>query len=131
MRESGEALVNELAITDGLDVLDLGWGDGTTALPAARLDANVLGVDIASNLVDAGNARARSLGVTNCSFQDFNDQNPGGSDPHRDSAVVPESHGFGLTGLFARRVTEPVPITSTRVNIFFTLVRNFSRCGRV
>src|SRR2546422_6862017 len=70
MRESGEALVKELAITDGLEVLDLGCGDGTTALPAARLGANVLGVDIASNLVEAGNARARSLGLSNCSFHE-------------------------------------------------------------
>ena len=58
MRESGEALVEELGITDGLQVLDLGCGDGTTALPAAQLGADVLGVDIASNLVAAGNARA-------------------------------------------------------------------------
>jgi SAM-dependent methyltransferase len=70
MRDSGEALVKELHITNGLEVLDLGCGDGTTALPAARLGANVLGVDIASNLVEAGNARARSLGLTNCRFQE-------------------------------------------------------------
>jgi len=70
MRESGEALVMTLGITDGLDVLDLGCGDGTTALPAARLGANVLGVDIASNLVAAGNARAQSAGLTNCRFQE-------------------------------------------------------------
>lgn len=70
MRESGEALVMTLGITNGLEVLDLGCGDGTTALPAAKLGANVLGVDIASNLVEAGNARARSLGLTNCRFQE-------------------------------------------------------------
>src|SRR2546429_8917388 len=70
MRESGEALVMTLGITDGLEVLDLGCGDGTTALPAAQLGANVLGVDIASNLVEAGNARAQSLGLTNCRFQE-------------------------------------------------------------
>src|SRR5256714_8181163 len=70
MRESGEALVTTLGISDGLEVLDLGCGDGTTALPAARLGANVLGVDIASNLVEAGNARAQSLGLTNCRFQE-------------------------------------------------------------
>ena len=70
MRESGEALVKTLGITDGLEVLDLGCGDGTTALPAARLGADVLGVDIASNLVEAGNARAQSLGLTNCRFQE-------------------------------------------------------------
>jgi SAM-dependent methyltransferase len=70
MRESGEALVKKLGVTDGLQVLDLGCGDGTTALPAARLGADVLGVDIARNLVEAGNARARSLGLTNCRFQE-------------------------------------------------------------
>jgi SAM-dependent methyltransferase len=70
MRASGEALVMSLGITDGLDVLDLGCGDGTTALPAAKLGANVLGVDIASNLVEAGNARARSLGLANLTFQE-------------------------------------------------------------
>jgi SAM-dependent methyltransferase len=70
MRESGEALVTTLGITNGLEVLDLGCGDGTTALPAARLGANVLGVDIASNLVEAGNVRAQSLGLTNCRFQE-------------------------------------------------------------
>ena len=70
MRESGEALVATLDITPGLEVLDLGCGDGTTAVPAARLGANVLGVDIASNLVEAGNARAGDLGLSNCRFQE-------------------------------------------------------------
>jgi SAM-dependent methyltransferase len=70
MRESGEALVKTLGITRGLKVLDLGWGDGTTALPAARLGADVLGVDIAANLVEAGNKRAKEQGLTNCKFQE-------------------------------------------------------------
>ena len=69
MRDSGEALVAGLGITAGLKVLDLGCGDGTTALPAARLGADVLGVDIARNLVEAGNRRARAQGLTNCRFQ--------------------------------------------------------------
>ena len=70
MRESGEALVGDLAITRGLEVLDLGCGDGTTAVPAAKLGANVLGVDIARNLAAAGNARATALGLANCRFQE-------------------------------------------------------------
>ncbi|MEN3343058.1 MAG: hypothetical protein V7644_2462 [Actinomycetota bacterium] len=70
MRESGDELVRSLGITEGLDVLDLGCGDGTTALPAARLGANVLGVDIARNLVDAGNERAQKEGLANCRFQE-------------------------------------------------------------
>ena len=70
MRESGEALVAGLGISSGIKVLDLGCGDGTTALPAARLGAEVLGVDIASNLVEAGNSRAKDEGLTNCRFQE-------------------------------------------------------------
>ncbi len=69
MRKSGESLVKGLGITKGLKVLDLGCGDGTTAVPEAILGADVLGVDIAGNLVDAGNRRAREAGLTNCRFQ--------------------------------------------------------------
>jgi SAM-dependent methyltransferase len=69
MRDSGDALVEGLGITPELEVLDLGCGDGTTALPAARRGARVLGVDIASNLVAAGTARARAEGLTNLRFQ--------------------------------------------------------------
>ena len=69
MRESGEALVQSLGITKGLRVLDLGSGDGTTAFPEAALGADVLGVDIARNLVHAGNRRAEVMGITNCRFQ--------------------------------------------------------------
>ena len=54
----------------GAKVLDLGCGDGTTALPSARRGAEVLGVDIAANLVAAGNQRARAAGLTNCTFRE-------------------------------------------------------------
>jgi ubiquinone/menaquinone biosynthesis C-methylase UbiE len=70
MRESGEALVKSLGITKGLKVLDLGCGDGTTAIPEAKAGAEVLGVDIARNLVEAGNRRAKEQGLTNCRFQE-------------------------------------------------------------
>jgi ubiquinone/menaquinone biosynthesis C-methylase UbiE len=70
MRESGEALVVSLGIRPGMKVLDLGCGDGTTAIPAARQGADVLGVDIASNLVEAGNRRAQAEGLNNCRFQE-------------------------------------------------------------
>lgn len=69
MRESGEALVKALGNTKGLKVLDLGCGDGTTALPQAKLGAEVLGVDIARNLVEAGNRRAKEHGLANLRFQ--------------------------------------------------------------
>jgi ubiquinone/menaquinone biosynthesis C-methylase UbiE len=68
MRESGDALVQRIGVTKGLKVLDLGCGDGTTALPAAIRGADVLGVDIARNLVEAGNKRAAAQGLTHCRF---------------------------------------------------------------
>mgnify|MGYP000894936153 CR=1 FL=1 len=70
MRRSGAALVDGLGIRPGMGVLDLGCGDGTTAIPAARLGARVLGVDIASNLVQAGNRRVRDEGIANCRFEE-------------------------------------------------------------
>jgi ubiquinone/menaquinone biosynthesis C-methylase UbiE len=70
MRESGTALVEKLGINPGMQILDLGCGDGTTALPAARLGANVLGVDIAWNLVEAGNIRAKAEGLNKISFRE-------------------------------------------------------------
>lgn len=70
MRASGEALVQTLGITKGLKVLDLGCGDGTTALPEAKLGADVTGIDIARNLVEAGKRRATQQGMINIKFQE-------------------------------------------------------------
>src|SRR5882724_947863 len=70
MRESGHVRVQRLGITKGMEVLDLGCGDGTTALPAAKLGADVVGVDIARNLVEAGNKRAKEMDLANCRFQE-------------------------------------------------------------
>jgi ubiquinone/menaquinone biosynthesis C-methylase UbiE len=91
MRESGEALVRGFGIKKGLKVLDLGCGDGTTALPAAKLGADVLGVDIARYLVEAGNTRAKEQGLTNCKFQEGD-----ASDLHelKDHSCTGRSAGF-------------------------------------
>lgn len=70
MRQSGAALVDKIGVEKGMNVLDLGCGDGTTAIPEAKLGANVLGVDIASNLVKAGNQRVAEEGLTNCRFEE-------------------------------------------------------------
>jgi SAM-dependent methyltransferase len=70
MRESGEALVQRIGVSEGMRVLDLGCGDGTTAIPSAKTGASVLGVDIARNLVEAGNKRAAEQGLTNLKFQE-------------------------------------------------------------
>jgi len=69
MRESAETLIDSLGLTQGIKVLDLGCGDGTTALPAAKRGAQVLGVDIARNLVEAGNRRAAEQGLANLRFE--------------------------------------------------------------
>ncbi len=72
MRKSGEELVATMGITKSMHILDLGCGDGTTAIPEARLGANVTGVDIATNLVKAGNLRAQNEGLSNCVFEEGN-----------------------------------------------------------
>jgi SAM-dependent methyltransferase len=68
MRESGEELVKSIGITPGLRVLDLGCGDGTTAMPMALMGADVTGIDIAGNLVEAGNRRAAAAGLDRLRF---------------------------------------------------------------
>ena len=78
MRESGESLVRAIGATKGMKVLDLGCGDGTTALPAAKLGGEVLGVDIARNLVAAGNRRAKEEGLANLRFQEGDASNLSG-----------------------------------------------------
>lgn len=70
MRESGSALIDRIGIAKENYILDLGCGDGTTAIPAAKLGATVLGVDIAENLVAAGNSRVKAENLTNCTFQE-------------------------------------------------------------
>src|SRR6266446_9139976 len=70
MRQSGEAVVKSLGIKPPLRVLDLGCGDGTTAVPLARLGAEVAGIDIAKNLVDAGNKRAAAADLSRLKFQE-------------------------------------------------------------
>ncbi len=70
MREFGVELVEKLGINNSMQVLDLGCGDGTTAIPAAKKAASVQGVDIARNLVEAGNKRIHEMGLTNISIRE-------------------------------------------------------------
>src|SRR3954451_25076729 len=70
MRDSGDSVVETLDVREGMNVLDVGSGDGTTGVPEAQRGANVLGVDISAPLVAAGNARAEQLGLSNLRFQE-------------------------------------------------------------
>src|SRR5512142_2719267 len=82
MRESGEAVVESLGVKSPLRALDLGCGDGTTALPLARLGAEVTGVDIARNLVAAGNKRAAERGLRRLRFREGDACDLQGIDDH-------------------------------------------------
>ena len=82
MRQSGEGVVQSLKITTPLRVLDLGCGDGTTAIPLARTGADVVGIDIARNLVDAGNRRAAAAGLSRLKFQEGDACHLAGVDDH-------------------------------------------------
>ncbi len=87
MRQSGEGLVTSLGLTPPLRVLDLGCGDGTTAVPLAQLGAEVVGIDIARNLVEAGNKRAAEAGLSRLRFQE-------GDASHLEAV---DDHSFDLT----------------------------------
>lgn len=82
MRESGEAVASSLDVTPGLRVLDLGCGDGTTAVPMAALGAEVVGIDIARNLVAAGNKRATEAGLDRLKFHEGDATNLEGAGDH-------------------------------------------------
>ena len=102
MRQSGEAVVNSLGLTPPLRVLDLGCGDGTTAVPLAQLGAEVVGIDIARNLVDAGNKRAAEAGLSRLRFQE-------GDACHLEGVG---DHSFDLTLSVFGAMFAPKPSTS-------------------
>ena len=56
--KEGENFVARLGLKPGQRVLDVACGTGNTAIPAARIGANVIGVDIATNLLDQARQRA-------------------------------------------------------------------------
>jgi ubiquinone/menaquinone biosynthesis C-methylase UbiE len=82
MRQSGEAVVRSIGVMPPLRVLDVGCGDGTTAVPLALLGAEVVGIDIAENLVAAGNRRAAEAGLSRLKFQQGDASNLEGLGDH-------------------------------------------------
>ena len=61
--KEGVRFVDNVGITEGMDVLDVACGTGNTAIPAAKKGANVIGVDIAPNLIEQAKARGATEGV--------------------------------------------------------------------
>ena len=109
MREAGEALVNSLGVRTPLRALDLGCGDGTTAMPLARTGAKVVGIDIARNLVKAGNERAAAAGLDNLSFQEGDASNLQGVSDH--------SFGLTLTVFGAMFAPRPFDVAKEMVRV--------------
>lgn len=109
MRESGTALVAQLGIKKGDHVLDLGCGDGTTAIPAARLGAKVRGVDIAENLVAAGNLRVIQEGLSNITFEQ--------GDACNLSALKDDSFDFVVTIFGAMFAPKPFDVAKEMVRV--------------
>lgn len=116
MRDSGDAFAKSLGIKSGMHVLDLGCGDGNTALPIARLGADVTGIDIARNLVEAGNRRATVSGLSNLKFQEGDASNLQG---------VPD-HSFDLTVSLFGAMFAPRPFDVAK-----EMVRVTKRGGRI
>ncbi|GAA3747551.1 class I SAM-dependent methyltransferase [Terriglobus aquaticus] len=109
MREAGESFVGTLGVVPGMKVLDLGCGDGTTAVPLAHLGADVTGIDIASNLVAAGNRRAADLGLRNLSFQE-------GDACHLDG-VADHTFDLSLSVFGAMFAPKPVDVAKELVRV--------------
>ncbi|HVY91161.1 MAG TPA: class I SAM-dependent methyltransferase [Bryobacteraceae bacterium] len=109
MRQSGEAIAESLGVTAGDRVLDLGCGDGTTALPAARLGADVTGIDISSKLVAAGNRRAAEAGLTRLRFQE--------GDACRLEGVADHSFDVSISIFGAMFAPQPVEVAREMVRV--------------
>ena len=109
MRHSGEALVDTLNVSAGLRVLDLGCGDGTTALPLARKGAEVTGIDIARNLVAAGNKRAKQAGLTRLKFLE--------GDACRLEGVADDSFDISLSIFGAMFAPKPFEVAKELVRV--------------
>ena len=61
--KDAEDFIKRLDLKPGMTVLDVACGTGNLAIPAARLGANVTGVDIAANSVEQARQNAKAEGL--------------------------------------------------------------------
>jgi uncharacterized protein (TIGR03086 family) len=109
MRQGGDELVERIGVTAGMRVLDLGCGDGTTAIPEAQRGADVLGVDISTNLLAAARRRAQRLGVENVRYE------PGDA---RDLSWIPDgSFDLAVSVFGAMFAPEPERVAAEMVRV--------------
>ncbi len=109
MRPSGQAFVASLGLVTPLRVLDLGCGDGTTAIPLAQMGAEVVGIDISRPLVKAARARAASVGLTNITFEE--------GDATDLAGVGDESFDFALSMFGAMFAPKPFDVARELVRV--------------
>jgi SAM-dependent methyltransferase len=87
IEKGAEDFISRLDIKPGESVLDVACGTGNLALPAARLGADVTGVDIAPNLVEQARERAAAEGL-NCKFDEGDAENLAFADNSFDTVVT-------------------------------------------
>ena len=63
IRDVGERVVARVGVDAGMRVLDVACGAGNAAIPAAREGAEVTGLDLVPELLDAGRRKAAAEGV--------------------------------------------------------------------
>jgi Methylase involved in ubiquinone/menaquinone biosynthesis len=63
IEKGGDDFVDSIGVKPGMKVLDVACGTGNTAIPEAKKGAEVIGVDIATNLIEQARQRAKAEGL--------------------------------------------------------------------
>jgi SAM-dependent methyltransferase len=108
--EGAASFVRGLDLKPGMRVLDVACGTGNLALPAARLGADVTGVDIAPNLIEQARENAKREGL-NVKFDEGDAENMPYADGSFDAVITMFGAMFTprpeVTGTELKRVCRP------------------------